>query len=264
LRSGGKEQIKVTADVVAIDPEKASKVPVFPALHETSATHAAELIVTIESARHLPKMDVMGTCDAFCEVEWQGQKYKTTVKKNSYSPDWNETFVFLVENIDILKDKNNSCLSVVVKDWDMISKNDFVGEVVIPADTLQALLEGKQTEKMEDSFAVQKKGAAVIGNDKQPCVLNLKIDLRAVVADKAPPPPPRMVGLGLCLVNRLKSGSIFSDASSTAGRTYVEEIVPGFAAHRSGQFKVSARAHAHTPQGLARTRKSGFLAGRHT
>ena len=148
-------------------------------------------------------------------------------------------------------------------DWDMMSKNDFVGEVVISADTLQALLKGKQTEKMEDSFAVLKKGAVVIGNDKKPCVLNLKMNLRPVVADKAPPPPPRMVGLGLCLVNRLKSGNIFFDAS-TAGRTYVDEIVPGFAAHRSGQFKVSAHAHAHTPHGLARTRKSGFLAGRHT
>ena len=55
--------------------------------------------------------------------------------------------------------------------------------------------------------------------------------------------PPRTVGLGLLLVNQ-----------NFTGRTYVEEIVPGFAAHRSGQFKVSA--HPHTPHGLACTRKS--------
>ena len=70
----------------------------------------------------------------------------------------------------------------------------------------------------------------------------------AVVVEKT---PARKVGLGLLLGNQTFSR-----------RTYVEEIVPGFAAHRSGQFKVSA--HAHTPHGLACTRKSRFPAGRHT
>jgi hypothetical protein len=46
---------------------------------------------------------------------------------------------------------------------------------------------------------------------------------------------PHMVGLGLLLVNQNFSGQI-----------YVEEIFPGFAAHKSGQFKVSARTHTHT------------------
>jgi hypothetical protein len=143
----------------------------------------AELIVTIESARHLPKMDMMmGTCDTLCEVEWQGQKYKTTVKKNSYSPDWNETFAFPVENISA----GVSCLSVVVMDWDMMSKNDLVGEVVIPGHTLQAFLQGKHTVTMEDSFEVVNKGEAVIGNDKKPCVLNLK--MRLVVPDEEASP----------------------------------------------------------------------------
>jgi hypothetical protein len=162
--------------------EEASKVHVFPALDETSS-HATELIVTVESARHLPKMDVMGTCDAFCEVEWQGQKFKTTIKKNSYSPDWNETFAFPVENISA----GVSCLSVVVMDWDMMSKNDLVGEVVIPGHTLQAFLQGKHTVTMEDSFEVLNKGEAVIGNDKKPCVLNLK--MRLVVPDEEASPP---------------------------------------------------------------------------
>ena len=162
--------------------EEASKVHVFPALDETSS-HTTELIVTVESARHLPKMDVMGTCDAFCEVEWQGQKFKTTIKKNSYSPDWNETFAFPVENISA----GVSCMSVVVMDWDMMSKNDLVGEVVIPGNTLQAFLEGKHTVTMEDSFEVLNKGEAVIGNDKKPCVLNLK--MRLVVPDEEASPP---------------------------------------------------------------------------
>jgi hypothetical protein len=157
--------------------EEASKVHVFPALDETSS-HTTELIVTVESARHLPKMDVMGTCDAFCEVEWQGQKYKTTVKKNSYSPEWNETFAFPVKSISACV----SSLSVLVMDWNMMSKSDLVGEVVIRGDTVQALFKGKHPVTMKDSFAVLNKGKAVIGNDKKPCVLNLKI--RLVVPDE--------------------------------------------------------------------------------
>ncbi len=50
--------------------------------------------------------------------------------------------------------------------------------------------------------------------------------------------PTRKVGLGLLLVNQ-----------NFSGRTYIEEIVNGFAAHRSGQCKVSA--HAHTPHAHA-------------
>jgi hypothetical protein len=60
-----------------------------------------------------------------------------------------------------------------------------------------------------------------------------------------------MVGLGLLLVNRYEkrnSGSIFAN-SVTVGRTFIGEIVPGFAAYRSGQFQVKAAsvlAHTHT------------------
>lgn len=45
------------------------------------------------------RMDTMGTCDAFCEVVWQGQTVKTSVKKNSYSPDWDEIFAFSFADI---------------------------------------------------------------------------------------------------------------------------------------------------------------------
>ena len=144
-----------------------------------------ELIVTIESARHLPKMDLMGTSDTFCEIEWQGQKYKTTVKKNSCSPDWNETFAFPVENISL------GVLSVVVMDWDMVSKNDLVGEVVIPGDTLQAFWKVGEVvvpgDILKREVAVLNKGKAVIGNDNKPCVLNLK--MRLAVKDEEEPPP---------------------------------------------------------------------------
>ena len=39
-------------------------------------------------------MDLFGSCDAFCELLYQGQKFVSSVKKNTYSPTWGETFSF--------------------------------------------------------------------------------------------------------------------------------------------------------------------------
>ena len=53
------------------------------------------LEVSLASARNLPKMDAfLGTCDAFCEIQFQTQKAVSSVKKNTYSPDWGEIFEF--------------------------------------------------------------------------------------------------------------------------------------------------------------------------
>ena len=42
-------------------------------------------------------------------------------------------------------------------------------------DTLRALLQGPHSATKEESLAVMHKGKAVVGNDTQPCVLNLKM-----------------------------------------------------------------------------------------
>lgn len=55
-----------------------------------------ELDITVVSARHLPKMDLMGTCDPFVELRFCGQLKRTTTVINSYRADWNETLRFLI------------------------------------------------------------------------------------------------------------------------------------------------------------------------
>jgi hypothetical protein len=62
-------------------------------------------------------------------------------------------------------------------DWDMLTKADLVGKVVIPADTLKTFLQQQQNVMQEGSYPVLKEGEAVIGNDKQPCVINIKMCL---------------------------------------------------------------------------------------
>ena len=150
------------------------------AVRQPSNVRRVEL--TVLSGRHLPKMDLMGTCDAFCEIEWQSQHAKTKVKKNSYSPDWEETFAFTFDDVS----QGVADLSVVVMDWDRLTNPDEVGRVVIPSETLHAFLLQAQAATEEGSFAVLKKGMAVMGKDKQPCVINLKMSLLGAEDQQSP------------------------------------------------------------------------------
>jgi len=47
-------------------------------------------------AQHLPSMDMMGKCDGLVEMSWQGQTHKTTHKKQTYDPEWNEVCMYIL------------------------------------------------------------------------------------------------------------------------------------------------------------------------
>ena len=78
------------------------------------------LQITIISAQNLPIMDVFGSCDAFCTVEFCGQHRSTSVKKNSLSPRWDESFA-----LDVKKRISELCIKLL--DWEMILGSDLVG-----------------------------------------------------------------------------------------------------------------------------------------
>ena len=52
------------------------------------------LEIKVVNARNLPKMDTFGTCDPFCRLEFCGENHESVVIKNTYSPDWNQAFVY--------------------------------------------------------------------------------------------------------------------------------------------------------------------------
>lgn len=53
-----------------------------------------ELTVSVRSASHLPKKDLLGKCDALTVVHLMGLEYMTEVIKRHYDPEWNTDFVF--------------------------------------------------------------------------------------------------------------------------------------------------------------------------
>ncbi|XP_026871690.2 ras GTPase-activating protein 4 [Electrophorus electricus] len=83
-------------------------------------------------ARDLAKKDRNGASDPFVRVRYNGKSQESVVVKKSCYPRWNESFEFELD--DPLAD---SLLTVEVWDWDLVSKNDFLGKVLFSINRLQ-------------------------------------------------------------------------------------------------------------------------------
>jgi hypothetical protein len=118
---------------------------------------AAALKISIISALHLPKMDKIGKCDAYCEVTWKGKNpprmegrksteiVKTGTVKNSYdayfdlqAPTTKPFNVFEFEKLSEDWERDLHGLEIVVKDWDRHGKDEVVGYVLVSADMLDS------------------------------------------------------------------------------------------------------------------------------
>ncbi|XP_063077291.1 synaptotagmin Vb [Engraulis encrasicolus] len=93
---------------------------------------AGKLTVCIMEAKNLKKMDVGGLSDPFVKIVLQHQgkrlkKKKTTVKKNTLNPYFNESFSFEIPFAQIQKVQ----VIITVYDYDKLGSNDPIGKIFI-------------------------------------------------------------------------------------------------------------------------------------
>lgn len=93
---------------------------------------AGKLTVCILEAKNLKKMDVGGLSDPYVKIQLlQGgkkmKKKKTTVKKNTLNPYYNESFSFEIP----LEMMQKIIVVVTVFDYDKIGKNDAIGKLFV-------------------------------------------------------------------------------------------------------------------------------------
>ncbi|GJN15872.1 hypothetical protein PR202_gb02817 [Eleusine coracana subsp. coracana] len=84
-----------------------------------------KLIVRVIGARNLRAMDSNGFSDPYVKLQLGKQRFKTKVIKTSLNPTWDQEFSFLVgDGKDVLK--------LDVYDEDILSMDDFLGQVKVP------------------------------------------------------------------------------------------------------------------------------------
>nr|XP_005994494.1 PREDICTED: synaptotagmin-5 [Latimeria chalumnae] len=93
---------------------------------------AGKLTVIILEAKNLKKMDVGGLSDPYVKIHLMQngkrlKKKKTTIKKNTLNPYYNESFSFEVPFEQIQKVQ----VVVTVLDYDKLGKNDPIGKVFV-------------------------------------------------------------------------------------------------------------------------------------
>jgi len=93
---------------------------------------SGKLTVAVLEARKLKKMDITGASDPYVKLKLFdskgkriGKKKKTSVKSCNLNPYWNESFVFIIDEMDMKR----VTLDITVCDYDLIGGGDPIGKI---------------------------------------------------------------------------------------------------------------------------------------
>ncbi|XP_043770975.1 ras GTPase-activating protein 4B isoform X2 [Cervus elaphus] len=119
------------AHLTEVDPDEEVQGEIHLRLEVVPGTRA-RLRCSVLEARDLAPKDRNGASDPFVRVRYNGRTQETSIVKKSCYPRWNETFEFELE------EGAAEALCVEAWDWDLVSRNDFLGKVVFNVQRLWA------------------------------------------------------------------------------------------------------------------------------
>ncbi|XP_059978565.1 ras GTPase-activating protein 4B isoform X6 [Lagenorhynchus albirostris] len=131
------------AHLTEVDPDEEVQGEIHLRLEVVLGTRACRLRCSVLEARDLAPKDRNGASDPFVRVRYNGRTQETSIVKKSRYPRWNETFEFELE------EGAAEALCVEAWDWDLVSRNDFLGKVVFNVQRLRA------AQKEEGWFRLQ-------------------------------------------------------------------------------------------------------------
>lgn len=123
------------------------------------------LHVKVVRAMKLMKMDLLGLSDPYVKLKLSGEMLpskKTTIKKKTLNPLWNETFKLVV------KDPQAQSLQINVYDWDKVGSHDRLGMQVVPLklltpyETKELTLDLLKNTSIADPQKKQQRGQIVL------------------------------------------------------------------------------------------------------
>uniref|UniRef100_A0A4W2FHS9 RAS p21 protein activator 4B n=1 Tax=Bos indicus x Bos taurus TaxID=30522 RepID=A0A4W2FHS9_BOBOX len=120
------------AHLTEVDPDEEVQGEIHLRLEVVPGTRACRLRCSVLEARDLAPKDRNGASDPFVRVRYNGRTQETSIVKKSCYPRWNETFEFELE------EGAAEVLCVEAWDWDLVSRNDFLGKVVVNVQRLWA------------------------------------------------------------------------------------------------------------------------------
>uniref|UniRef100_A0A8C6GYF3 RAS p21 protein activator 4 n=1 Tax=Mus spicilegus TaxID=10103 RepID=A0A8C6GYF3_MUSSI len=152
--------------LVEVDPNEEVQGEIHLRLEVVPGVHASRLRCAVLEARDLAPKDRNGASDPFVRVHYNGRTQETSVVKKSCYPRWNETFDFELEK------GASEALLVEAWDWDLVSRNDFLGKVAV---NVQRLCSAQQEEgwfRLQPDQSKSRRGKGNLGS------LQLEVRLR--------------------------------------------------------------------------------------
>ncbi|XP_067393920.1 ras GTPase-activating protein 4-like isoform X4 [Emydura macquarii macquarii] len=126
-------------NLTEIDPDEEVQGEIHLQIQILGSAAARKLCCRVFEARDLARKDRNGASDPFVRVRYNSKTQESSVVKKSCYPRWNETFEFDLDESATEK------LCIEVWDWDLVSRNDFLGKVVFN-------IQGLQTVQQEEGW----------------------------------------------------------------------------------------------------------------